>query len=79
MSDATTNQNVEEGLLLKTEALFALVLTADACTSVVAFNATFAKLFIGVTGSNDNVQIQRHGMKITLLKILELLPQEIEP
>ncbi len=70
---------MEEGLLPKTEALFVLVLTADACTSVMAFNAAFAELFIGVTGSNANVQIRRHGMKITLLKILELLPQEIEP
>jgi hypothetical protein len=33
---------VEEGLSLKDEALFGLVLSADACTSAMAFNAAFA-------------------------------------
>ncbi len=64
LTDATTNQFVEEGLSPKNEvyskdlfnllpkgkALFELVLTADACTSIAAF----AELFVRVTGSNAN-------------------------
>jgi hypothetical protein len=41
-TDATTNWNVEKVLSSKDEALFGLVLSADACTSTMAFNAAFA-------------------------------------
>ncbi len=64
LTDATTNQYVEEGLSLKSKAYvkdlidlppkgkasFDLVLTADACIPVAAF----AELFVEVTGSNAN-------------------------
>jgi hypothetical protein len=33
---------VEEGLLLKDEKMYGLILSADACTSAMAFSAAFA-------------------------------------
>jgi hypothetical protein len=42
---------VEEGLSLKDKVLFVLVLLAEACISVMAFNAAFAE-FVELTDSN---------------------------
>ena len=59
--------------------MFDLVLTADACTSAMAFNANVAKLFwfVQVTDSNADNAMAWH--ETLVLKMLELLPQEIEP
>ncbi len=49
-------QNAEEDLSSKDEALFFLFESANDCISAVAFNAVFAELicFVQVTGSNAN-------------------------
>ena len=41
-TDVTTNRNVEAGFSLKDETLYGLILSADACTSAMAFSAAFA-------------------------------------
>jgi hypothetical protein len=70
---------VEEGLSSKDEALCILFESADGCISAEAFDDVFAELiwFVEVMGSNaNNVKAWR---ELSVLKILGLLPQEIEP
>jgi hypothetical protein len=79
LTDAITKRNAEEGLSLKEDALFILFEPAGGCISAVAFNAVFAELIcvVEVTGSNGkNVKAWHEAL---VLKILGLLPQEIEP
>ncbi len=64
-TDATTNWNVEEGLLSKDEAF--LFESADGCISAEAFDAVFAELiwFVEVTGSNaSNVKALRETVGV---------------
>ena len=54
-------------------------ISADGCISAVAFNAIVAKLFVLLKLRAQMQTMRRHGVKLSVLKMLGLLPQEIEP